>query len=154
MGWLGAALLAVATLAAPAAPEVLVGPVVTPWTGDLDGMRERGYVRVLVSYSRTNFFIHEGHARGLEAELMQRWARSLNEGVGPAERGTDIVFVPVPFQRLLPDLLAGRGDGVPIGLLYRNDQAARYDITAAKGIDVTREDKLAAIQAEVDRFLV
>jgi membrane-bound lytic murein transglycosylase MltF len=130
VGWLGAALLAVATLAAPAAPEVLVGPVVTPWTGDLDGMRERGYVRVLVSYSRTNFFIHEGHARGLEAELMQRWARSLNEGVGPAERGTDIVFVPVPFQRLLPDLLAGRGDVAAAGLTVTPERSREVAFTA------------------------
>ena len=50
--------------------------------------------------------------------------------------------------------IASQREAIPIGLLYRNRDAVRYDLLSAKGLDVTREAKLEAIQSEVDRFLV
>jgi hypothetical protein len=38
-----------------------------PFVGDLDQIRARGELRVLVSYSRTNFFISEGRPAGFRA---------------------------------------------------------------------------------------
>ena len=36
-----------------------------PWTGDLDGMMiERRIIRVLVVYSKTNYFLDGGHQKG------------------------------------------------------------------------------------------
>ena len=32
-----------------------------PWTGDFDGMLERRRIRMLVPYSRTLFFVENGH---------------------------------------------------------------------------------------------
>jgi hypothetical protein len=38
--------------------------IVKPWTGDLDGMVERRMIRVLTTYSRTQYFIDRGTPRG------------------------------------------------------------------------------------------
>ena len=43
----------------------------TPWSGDLDGMRNRRYIRVLVTYSRTNFFLDGAATRGLTTEAFK-----------------------------------------------------------------------------------
>jgi hypothetical protein len=34
--------------------------IVKPWTGDLDGMVERRMIRVLTTYSRTQYFVDRG----------------------------------------------------------------------------------------------
>jgi hypothetical protein len=38
--------------------------ITTPWTGDLDGMVERRMVRVLTTFSKTQYFIDRGTPRG------------------------------------------------------------------------------------------
>jgi hypothetical protein len=42
----------------------------------------------------------------------------------------------------------------PIGVLYRNENAERYDKIAARGIELGREERMSAIQREIDRFLI
>ncbi len=41
--------------------------------GDLDSIRKRRFLRVLVTYSRTNFFFHQGMPRGFEYDLMMEY---------------------------------------------------------------------------------
>ena len=72
--------------AATAAPEKPPSPVVeipetgiaaaalARWTGDLDGMIERRYIRVLTTYSKTNFFIDQGTQRGALVLCEHGWA--------------------------------------------------------------------------------
>jgi len=43
---------------------------------------------------------------------------------------------------------------VPVGLFYRDPEAARYDEMTAVGIDMTSAARLEAIQTEIDRFRV
>ena len=50
--------------------------------------------------------------------------------------------------------IAGSEMPIPIGLLYRNENAERYDKESARGIGTGVEKKLAAVQSEIDRFLV
>ena len=57
------------------------------------------------------------------------------------------------------DLAAAREhvvrDGeVPIGLLYRNLDACRYDDTTIRGLETTSADRLRGAQAAIDRFLL
>jgi membrane-bound lytic murein transglycosylase MltF len=85
------------------------------WTGDLDGMRKRGHIRVLVPYNRTFFFYDGLRPRGFAYELMTEFGTELAKG----ERGplkTEIVFLPVERDQFLPMLLAGYGDIVVAGL--------------------------------------
>ncbi|RMG46612.1 MAG: 2-oxoglutarate oxidoreductase [Acidobacteria bacterium] len=43
---------------------------------------------------------------------------------------------------------------VPIGLIYKNENAERYDAFSSRGIEMTTEEKLAAAQQAIDRFLI
>jgi hypothetical protein len=42
-----------------------------PWTGDLDGMIERGFIRVLTVYSKTFYFVNKGVQMGGVADIFR-----------------------------------------------------------------------------------
>lgn len=89
--------------------------------GDLPELRERRFIRVLASYSKTSFF-HDGpRPRGFEVELLRAWEKELNQGASTYER-VRLVFVPTPFDRLLEELRAGRGDIAAAGLTITADR--------------------------------
>jgi 2-oxoglutarate ferredoxin oxidoreductase subunit beta len=48
--------------------------------------------------------------------------------------------------------LADLSDVAPIGLLYRNESADRYDEYTAEGLATARRDKIAALEAELSRY--
>ena len=73
-------------------------------------------LRVLVSYSNSNFFYAKGQAKGIEAELMQQYERYLNKGLYRGKPKVHIVFIVLPFKQLIPSLINGRGDIVAAGL--------------------------------------
>lgn len=75
---------------------------------DLDDMRETGIVRVLVSYSMSNFFIDAGQPRGFEYEILREYEKFLNKG--RKEPGIEVVFIPTLFKDLLSALNEGKGD--------------------------------------------
>lgn len=81
-----------------------------PWTGDLDGMRQRGYIRALVPFSRTSYFIDRGRQRGLAYEGLKEFEKTLNAGRKPRGPGVQILFIPVRRDELLGALAEGRGD--------------------------------------------
>lgn len=91
--------------------SALMGRSDRQWTGDLDEiLKGRGVIRVLVSYSKTNFAIVNGHPEGLEYELFHQWELSLGgnargRGVKPV-----VIFITVPSDQLIPLLLNGKGD--------------------------------------------
>ena len=89
---------------------------VAPMTGDLDAMRRLGRVRVLVSFSRTNFFVSQGRPRGFDCDLMTEYQRALLTQLKLRRGDMNVVFVPVPFEQLIPALLEGRGDIAAGGL--------------------------------------
>src|SRR5262245_51253648 len=42
---------------ANAPDDAAVAEMMNPWTGDLDGMARRRYIRMLVTFSKTNYFL-------------------------------------------------------------------------------------------------
>ncbi len=103
----------------PAAPEPSrVDSNPSPWTGDLDGMKDRQVIRILVPYSKTLFFYDKNREMGVVHDLgvsLEKWA---NQQSSPesGKKGLKVVFVAVPEERLLPDLMAGLGDMAAGGL--------------------------------------
>ena len=79
------------------------------WTGDLDGILDRRFVRVLVAPSRTNFFFDRKDLRGFDVEWMAAFEKQLNAGRKRSER-VKVIWVPKPFGAMLPALKAGLGD--------------------------------------------
>jgi len=47
-----------------------------------------------------------------------------------------------------------RQDVAPIGLLYRREDAPRYDLDTARGMEMTSAEKLEGAQAVIDQFLI
>lgn len=81
-----------------------------PFLGDLDEMKERRVIRALVTYSKTDFFIHNGQIKGLQPELLQQYEKELNKNVNKPTEKIRIAYIPVKFNQLIPALNAGLGD--------------------------------------------
>ncbi len=81
-----------------------------PWIGDLDGMRKRRSIRVLVPFSRTFFFLDRGRRRGLTYDALMEYEKFLNKKVSVKHLSVHIVIIPTPRDRLFSDLVAGYGD--------------------------------------------
>lgn len=124
------------TIEQPAGKSVLeakTSPLVLrathPFTGDLDEMREREVLRVLVSHNRTNFFLAEGKVRGFEYEMFQELDKHLTKQREQGKPPLVIAFLPVPFEELLPALLEGRGDVVAAALTITPERSAQVAFT-------------------------
>lgn len=92
--------------------------------GDLPEIRKRGTLRVLVAYGVTAFYLQQGRPRGLEVDAMSDLEKRLRANRPKAESPLRVVYVPTPFDRLLPDLAAGRGD-VAAALLTATETRGR-----------------------------
>ena len=101
----------------PTSDEVaLIQRIEKPFKGDLDQIRKRRIVRVLVNYSKTNFFIDLGKLQGFEYELLKSYEKHLNKTIKDKYARTKMIFVPVPFDKMLSYLDQGRGDIAASGL--------------------------------------
>src|SRR5262245_21595776 len=99
------------------------------WTGDLDGMIERRYIRVLTTYSKTNFFIDQGTQRGLIPDAFKLFEDDLNKKLKIKNVRLHVVIVPVAHDDLIPALLEGRGDIVAAGIVNTAWRQAKVDFT-------------------------
>lgn len=95
-----------------------------PYTGDLDGLIERGKIRVLVAPSRTHFQVVNGRQRGRTVDAVTAFEQFLNKRIAP--RSVSLVLIASRETSLVADVLAGQGD-VAASLLRtfeRDDQVA------------------------------
>ena len=65
------------------------------WTGDLDGMIEREFIRALVVYNKTQYFIDRGKQRGVTYEALREFENFLNEKLGRRALRVHVVILPV-----------------------------------------------------------
>lgn len=101
-----------------------------PFFGDLDEMRDRHIIRVLVSFNRTNFFqTHKGF-RGLEYDLLKAYEAYLNRGPRKKRYQTHLTFIPVSFDQTLEKLQAGLGDIAAAGITITKERDLFVDFTS------------------------
>ncbi|MBE9553146.1 MAG: lytic transglycosylase F, partial [Proteobacteria bacterium] len=101
-----------------------------PWTGDLDGMIERGFIRVLTVHNPMFFALDGVEERGLDVEmgrLLEAWLRARQ--AGKAASRLKVVVIPTPRDQLFPRLLAGRGDIVMANLTITPERARLVDFS-------------------------
>lgn len=82
----------------------------TPWIGDLEGMRMRRYIRILVTYSRTNYFLDGAVTKGFTAEVAQTFEKWLNRHLKTGKYPIHVACIPVRRDELFSALNSGRGD--------------------------------------------
>ena len=81
------------------------------WKGDLDAMIQRRIVRVLLPYNKTLYFLDKGgQQRGLMYDMMTEFEQNLNKQIASKNLKIHFIFLPTARDRLIPDLLAGKGD--------------------------------------------
>ena len=98
--------------------------------GDLDTIIEKHrFIRVLVSYNTTGFFIDSGRPRGMEAELLGRYETFLNNKRKKRAPVVKLIYRVLPFDKLIPALLEGRGDIVAAGLTVTPGRQKRAAFT-------------------------
>jgi membrane-bound lytic murein transglycosylase MltF len=99
------------------------------WTGDLDGMIKRRGIRVLVPYSKTFYFVDRGTQRGLTYEVFRLFEDDLNKKLKNKHIRVHVFFVPTARDKLIPDLLAGRGDIAAANLTITPERLKQVDFS-------------------------
>jgi membrane-bound lytic murein transglycosylase MltF len=135
--WLLISLLSAVAGSAAADDHIAIKLQQQAWSGDLDGMLQRGYLRVLVPYSRTLYFVDLGGAqRGMSYDFMHAFEDSYNRVLGRGERRLQVVFIPVSRAQLLPMLTSGQGDVIAADLTVTPERQKVVDFTVplARGV--------------------
>ena len=96
---------------------------------DLPTMRQRGVIRILVTYKKTEYFVVNGQQRGFEYELMEQYERFINKADKKGQLHFDVVYIPVPFGSLIANLVDGRGDIAAAGLTVTPDRQKQVAFT-------------------------
>ncbi len=123
------------------------------WTGDYDDLAERRFLRVLVPFSRTLYYMDGPEQKGIAYESLRELEKGLPV-IGNSKLRPKIVIIPTTRDRLLPALAEGYGD-VAIGTFTVTDrrrETVEFSAPTASGIEdvvVTRKGA-PAILTEAD----
>ena len=144
--------------------EDAIARALAPWTGDLDGMMERRYVRMLVTFNKTNYFIDRAETHGLSYDAGKLFEDALNARAKTKTIRVHIMFIPVQRDKIFEELAAGRGDVAAANLTITPERQKRVDfsppflanvrelvVTGPDQPPVTKVDDLSGRQVHVRR---
>jgi len=80
------------------------------WKGDLDGLKQRRFIRALVLYNKTNFFYDGPQPRGITYEALNEFEKFVNKKLNTGNEPIRLVFIPVTRSEALKRMKDGRGD--------------------------------------------
>jgi membrane-bound lytic murein transglycosylase MltF len=92
-----------------------------PYTGDLDDLKKKGVVRVLVSADLGFYYIEKGQPKGIIAEFIHHFELYLHK----KKINVNVQVIPVPRDDLLNALEAGFGD-IAVANLTITPQRLKY----------------------------
>ncbi|WP_221068735.1 transglycosylase SLT domain-containing protein [Vibrio alfacsensis] len=96
-----------------------------PYTGDLDVIKEKNVLRVLVSADLGFYYIEGGEPKGIGAELLAHFEKELRK-IKPK---LNVQIIPVSRDELLPSLEQGLGDLVVANLTITNTRKDKVDFS-------------------------
>ena len=106
-----------------------------PVGGDIDAIRARGYLRLLVVPSRTGYAIEQGLQRGSSFNAGKAFEAFLKATLGGGENRIRVVFVPVHHNALVTDLNAGHGDiAASLLVTFERDDQVLFSEPVRKGV--------------------
>ena len=152
-----------ATQAAVATSEI-IDHVLEAWTGDLDGMVERGFVRLLTAYNPIYLSYDGIGQKGLAVDLSRAFEEHLSELTGTKAGALQVIIMPVSRDDLLPYLLDGKGDIAAANLTITPARQAQVEfsdptypdvrelvITGPAAPDVAGLDDLVSTEVHIRR---
>lgn len=118
-------------------PPDAIMKALEPWTGDFDEIAERGVLRVLVTYSKTFYFLDGADQKGATYDLFMEFEKWINEKLKRKTMKFQVAFVPVTRAELFPALLNGHGDIVAANLTITPERQTLVDFSDPlfKGVD-------------------
>ena len=96
-------------LAASGDQDEIIQHANEPWSGDLDGIVERRFLRVLTVHNPLFFSFDGAKKKGVVADLARMFENHLAEEIGRV-RSPTVVVIPVARDELITGLINGRGD--------------------------------------------
>lgn len=81
-----------------------------PWTGDLDKMLERGFIRLLTVYNPIYFSFKDGKQKGLVVEIARELEDYMKKTHGKKAKNLRVLLIPVTRDKLIEYLVLGKGD--------------------------------------------
>jgi len=91
-------------------PSVLERLKSEKWSGDIDGLKQRRYIRALVLYNKTNFFYDGPQPHGVTYEALKEFEKFLNAKLNTGDKPLYIVFMPVASSEGLRRITDGGAD--------------------------------------------
>lgn len=93
-------------------PESVRGRLFERYAGDLDGMVERGVIRIGVPFNRTFYFVDRGVQRGVSYEMGKAFEGELNKTLAAQGKKVQVAFIALPRDQLAAALTGGKVDMV------------------------------------------
>jgi membrane-bound lytic murein transglycosylase MltF len=107
------------------------------WFGDFDEMVERRYIRALVSFSLTNYFLDGGTQKGITYEALKLFEEEINAKLKTGHLKFHVIIIPVPRDRLIPAIAEGRGDIAAANLTITPERKKLLDFSDPLATDVS-----------------
>ncbi len=122
---------------APEAPPDTLAELIQRerWTGDLDAIVKRRYLRVLVIPDKMYFFFDGQQMHGVTYDVMREFETFFNQKMKTVKTPVSFVFIPVSREEILKALADGRGDIAVAGLGITPERLALVDFS-----DPTRDN--------------
>lgn len=129
--------------------DLLLGEALKHWTGDWEGIKERGYIRIAVAHNPL-FFAFDGKKRiGLAVDRARELEKYLQK---VAKKRISIVLMPGPRDRLLPALVEGKVDLIDANLTITEERWKTVDFSTPLRKDVSEIVVTAAALGELTSF--
>jgi membrane-bound lytic murein transglycosylase MltF len=109
--------------------DALFARMAEPFLGDLDGMVQRGFIRVGVAYGPLFFTADGPDASGLTVDVMREFEADLRKRLGTPARHLTLVLAPLPRDRMFPLLLDGKVDLLAANLTVTPERSAVADFS-------------------------
>jgi membrane-bound lytic murein transglycosylase MltF len=105
--------------------DEFIARMLAPWHGDLPGIKERRYLRMLVTFNRTHYFADRMQQHGLTYDAGELFETFLNRQLKMTTVQIHVVFIPVTRDRLFQALAEGKGDIAAAGLTVTPERETR-----------------------------
>jgi len=113
--------------AAPA--DDAIAAALAPSTGDIEEMQAQRRIRMLVTFSKTNYFLDKGRQMGATAEAGRAFEEFVNDKLKTRNLRIHVVFVPVRRDEILAGLQSGRGDIAAANLTVTDERRKLTDFS-------------------------
>jgi membrane-bound lytic murein transglycosylase MltF len=101
----------------------------TIFTGDFDKMNSRHIIRALVVYNDMFYFFDQGHTRGMSYEGMKIFEKFVNKKLKKGTIKIRVFFIPTTRDRIIGDLISGRGDIAAANLTITPKRLGQVDFS-------------------------